>query len=188
MWKNAIWRWQWALPVYSTSPLPMYQPHFLLQVICELAEDYCYGTEWNWKALFKRNVTVLQLAIILKGTISFQTDNSNTSRDMNYCLVWLIKSRQTDRRTESDAEEPTVQNAQVGSKTTQAYSPGCREGLLYEGGVYWEFYGIQCTVKYCKQSYSWGAIAQFSVCAIRQQHGLSYWEKNATWRWQWAPL
>ncbi len=28
--KNATWRWQWALPVHSTSPLPTYQPLFLL--------------------------------------------------------------------------------------------------------------------------------------------------------------
>ena len=35
---------------------------------------------------------------------------------MNYCSGISVKSRQTDRRTESDAYEPTVQYAQVGSK------------------------------------------------------------------------
>ncbi len=35
---------------------------------------------------------------------------------MNYCPVFLVQSGQTDRRTESDAYEPTVQSAQVGSK------------------------------------------------------------------------
>ncbi len=37
--------------------------------------------------------------------------------EMNYFLLLLVKSRQTtDRQTESDAYEPTVQFAQVGSK------------------------------------------------------------------------
>ena len=47
----------------------------------------------------------------------FQIDSTNTSWDMNYCLVRLVKSRQTDGQTQSDAYEPTVQYAQVGSKT-----------------------------------------------------------------------
>ncbi len=37
--------------------------------------------------------------------------------DMNYFLLFSVKSRQTDGQTESDAYEPTVQCAQVGSKT-----------------------------------------------------------------------
>ena len=45
---------------------------------------------------------------------------------MIYCPVFLVKSgrtdRQTDRRTESDAYEPTVQSAQVGSKTKKRNS------------------------------------------------------------------
>ena len=41
----------------------------------------------------------------------FQTPSYNTFWDMNYCLV------QTDRRMESDAYEPTVHIAQVGSKS-----------------------------------------------------------------------
>ncbi len=36
---------------------------------------------------------------------------------MNFILVWIsFTDRQTDGRTESDAYEPTVQHAQVGSK------------------------------------------------------------------------
>ena len=47
---------------------------------------------------------------------------------MNYCSVWIsVKARKTDRQTdgqtnrqtESDAYEPTVQYAQVGSKKTK---------------------------------------------------------------------
>ncbi len=34
---------------------------------------------------------------------------------MNYYPVWILVKCQTDRETESDAYEPTVQNAQVGS-------------------------------------------------------------------------
>ena len=53
--------------------------------------------------------------------------NSNTFWDMNYCPV-----RTDDRRTESDAYEPTVQSVQVGSKTQQlldASPPGPPQGL-----------------------------------------------------------
>ncbi len=42
--------------------------------------------------------------------VKFQVPNSITFRDMNYYPV-------TDGQTESDAYEPTVQYAQVGSKT-----------------------------------------------------------------------
>ncbi len=49
---------------------------------------------------------------------------------MNYCPVWiLVKSGQTDRQTESDAYEPTMQNAQVGSKTI-GQTPTCLLVLL----------------------------------------------------------
>ena len=51
--------------------------------------------------------------------VKFNTPKSNTFRDMNYFLVTFGKvqtpDRQTDRQTESDAYEPTVQIAQVGS-------------------------------------------------------------------------
>ena len=40
----------------------------------------------------------------------------NTCRDRNYFLLFLVQSGQTDGQTESDAYEPTVQFAQVGSK------------------------------------------------------------------------
>ncbi len=47
----------------------------------------------------------------------------HTFGDMNYFLLFLVQYRQsteyrqsTDRQTESDAYEPTVQFAQVGSK------------------------------------------------------------------------
>ncbi len=43
--------------------------------------------------------------------VKYQTPTYNTFWDMNYCLAW-----QTDRQTESDAYEPTVQYVQVGSK------------------------------------------------------------------------
>ncbi len=45
----------------------------------------------------------------------FQIPTSNTFRDMNYFLLFLVQSGQMDRQTESDAYEPTVQFAQVGS-------------------------------------------------------------------------
>ncbi len=45
--------------------------------------------------------------------VKFQTPIYIDCRDMNYFLVWIfVKSRQT----ESDAFEPTMQTAQVGSK------------------------------------------------------------------------
>ena len=59
---------------------------------------------------------------VFYNVVKFQTPNCNTFRDMIYCPVWILvqsgqtTDRQTDRRTESDAYEPTVQNAQVGSK------------------------------------------------------------------------
>ena len=50
----------------------------------------------------------------------FQIHNYNTFRDMNYYPVTDGRTdRRTDRRTESDAYEPTVQLAQVGSKIGQ---------------------------------------------------------------------
>ena len=59
----------------------------------------------------------LKLYIVVK----FQISSYNTFWDMNFFPVWfLVQSRQTDRQTdrqtESDAYEPTVQIAQVGSK------------------------------------------------------------------------
>ncbi len=50
--------------------------------------------------------------IVLYIVVKFQPANSNTFRDMNYFLGFLVQSGQT----ESDAYEPTVQYAQVGSK------------------------------------------------------------------------
>ena len=47
--------------------------------------------------------------------VKFQVPNSIISRDMNY---YPVTDRRTDRQTESDAYEPTVQYAQVGSKRT----------------------------------------------------------------------
>ena len=46
----------------------------------------------------------------------FQTSAYNTFRDMNYFLVTFGQVQTPDRQTESDAYEPTVQDAQVGSK------------------------------------------------------------------------
>ena len=48
--------------------------------------------------------------------LKFQTPKSNIFRDMNYFLVTFGKVQTPDRQTESDAYEPTVQLAQVGSK------------------------------------------------------------------------
>ena len=76
--KNATWRWQWALPVKSTSPLPTYVYYFPLQVSCD----------------FRFLTPILS-------------------------EIWIIISyfrSSPDRQTESDAYEPTVQLAQVGSK------------------------------------------------------------------------
>ncbi len=50
--------------------------------------------------------------IVLYIVVKFQPPNYNTFRNMNYFLGFLVQSGQT----ESDAYEPTVQNAQVGSK------------------------------------------------------------------------
>ncbi len=66
----------------------------------------------------------------------FQSPTSNTFRDMNYYPVfWSSPYGQTDRRTESDTYEPTVQNAQVGSKTTakrgSSFSPGVGKVLTF---------------------------------------------------------
>ncbi len=48
--------------------------------------------------------------------VKLQIPNCITFRDMNYYQVTDRQTdRQTDRRTESDAYEPTVQYAQVGS-------------------------------------------------------------------------
>ncbi len=60
--------------------------------------------------------------VVFYNVVEFQRPNCNTFWDMNYYPVWiLVKSGQTDgrtdRRTESDAYEPTVQSAQVGSKS-----------------------------------------------------------------------
>ena len=44
--------------------------------------------------------------------VKFQIPNSIAFRDMNY---YPVTDRRTDRRTESDAYEPIVQYAQVGS-------------------------------------------------------------------------
>ncbi len=41
---------------------------------------------------------------------------------INVQYFWSSPDRQTDRQTESDAYEPTVQSAQVGSKTALVYS------------------------------------------------------------------
>ncbi len=46
--------------------------------------------------------------------VKFHPPNYNTFWGMNYFLRLLVQSR---RQTESDAYEPTVQIAQVGSKT-----------------------------------------------------------------------
>ncbi len=54
---------------------------------------------------------------VFYNVVKFQIPSYNTFRVMNYFPVWfLVKSRQTDRQTESDAYEPTVRVAQVGSK------------------------------------------------------------------------
>ena len=45
--------------------------------------------------------------------IKFHVPNSITFRDMDY---YPVTDGRTDRQTESDAYEPTVQYAQVGSK------------------------------------------------------------------------
>ena len=59
--------------------------------------------------------------IVLYILVKFQFPNYNTFRDMNYFLQLFSMTfgpvRTTDRQTESDAYEPTVQTAQVGSKT-----------------------------------------------------------------------
>ncbi len=46
----------------------------------------------------------------------FQVPNSITFQEMNY---YPVTDGQIDRRTESDAYEPTVQYAQVGSKVRE---------------------------------------------------------------------
>ncbi len=53
--------------------------------------------------------------------VKFQTPNYNIFRDMNYFLVTFGQVQTPDNRhqTESDAYEPTVQSAQVGSKTNK---------------------------------------------------------------------
>ncbi len=48
---------------------------------------------------------------------------------MNYCPVIFGPDGQTDRRTESDAYEPIVQSAQVGSKMNKS------EGAILGGGA-----------------------------------------------------
>ncbi len=46
----------------------------------------------------------------------YQHPNYNICRDMNYFLVTFGKVQTPDRQTESDAYEPTMQIAQMGSK------------------------------------------------------------------------
>ena len=63
--------------------------------------------------------------VVFYNVVKFRSPNCNTFRDMNYCPVSIIvqseigqvrTDKRTDRRTESDAYEPTVQSARVGSK------------------------------------------------------------------------
>ena len=75
----------------SNSPLPIHLPNAL---------SHARGAE----------SPVMRL-VMYYNVVKFRIPNYNTFRDMNYCPVG-----QTDRRTESDAYEPTVQSAQVGSK------------------------------------------------------------------------
>ena len=65
-----------------------------------------------------------RLAISSYIVVKYQVPVSNTFWDMNYYLRLLVQSRQTtdNRQTESDAYEPTVQVAQVGSKMGRMYT------------------------------------------------------------------
>ena len=51
---------------------------------------------------------------VLYNVGKFQSPSSNTFQDMNYFLVIFGPVQSTDRQTESDAYEPTMQSAQVG--------------------------------------------------------------------------
>ncbi len=53
--------------------------------------------------------------------VKFQVPNPITFRDMNY---YPVTDGRTDRQTESDAYEPTVQYAQVGSIIRQNVKGG----------------------------------------------------------------
>ncbi len=55
--------------------------------------------------------------------VKFQIPNSITFRGMNY---YPVTDRRTDGQTESDAYEPTVQYAKVGSKTVQYAQVGSK--------------------------------------------------------------
>ncbi len=69
---------------------------------------------------FKSTLDMNQVSNVNYHT--FQIATCYTFRDINLILVWIFATdrqtdRQTDRRTQSDAYEPTVQDAQVGSNT-----------------------------------------------------------------------
>ncbi len=55
--------------------------------------------------------------VILYIVEKFQLPNCNTFRNMNCFVRFLVKSRRTDRQTESDTYELTMQTAKVGLKT-----------------------------------------------------------------------
>ncbi len=75
----------------------------------------------------------LHIETVVYSVVSYRPIQvtENSFRDMNYCLVIfgpVQTDRQTDGQTESDAYEPTVQSAQVGSKKHRdfrAYSDCC---------------------------------------------------------------
>ncbi len=72
-----------------------------------LLEEFFLECSWYFSRM-----SLFALYIVVR----FQTTNYNTFRDMNYYVPIIFQSRQTDRQTESDAYEPIVQVAQVGSK------------------------------------------------------------------------
>ena len=75
-------------------------------VMCESESRFGFG----FKAFFSW-IRIQTSKMYLNGIALM----GNTFRYMNYCPVIFFQS-QTDRQTESDACEPTVQCAQVGSK------------------------------------------------------------------------
>ena len=115
-----VCNWQCSVMCWNLSPTCNTFKHmnyrlvwFLVKYISQLGNLFLECSQYFSK---------MQL-IVFYDVVKFQRSTCNTFKYMNYCLVWfLVKSDfwsspdgQTDGQTESDAYEPIVQSAQVGS-------------------------------------------------------------------------